>query len=131
MLGRQPFLGLTDPRHFFAWRLTHERECWKILDWGLNSENDSRVTGQPSFLSPSRIFSRVTPGSQGPGQLSMDPRPPHIHSSLIRAWITSQPQDIHELQTKDKKEESRLMNVQTLATSLLLTREETSVIWEL
>ena len=26
-----------------------ERECWKFLDWQLNSENDSRLHGQPSF----------------------------------------------------------------------------------
>ena len=25
-----------------------ERECWKFLDWRLNSENDSRLHGQPS-----------------------------------------------------------------------------------
>merc|ERR1712176_444407 len=29
---------------------TKKRECWKFLDWRLNSENDSRVHGQPSFL---------------------------------------------------------------------------------
>jgi len=28
---------------------TKKRECWKFLDWRLNSENDSRVHGQPSF----------------------------------------------------------------------------------
>ena len=27
---------------------TKKRECWKFLDWRLNSENDSRVHGQPS-----------------------------------------------------------------------------------
>ena len=26
-----------------------ERECWKFLDWRLNSENESRVHGQPSI----------------------------------------------------------------------------------
>ena len=25
-----------------------ERECWKVLDWRLNSDNDSRLHGQPS-----------------------------------------------------------------------------------
>ena len=25
-----------------------ERECWKFLDWRLNSDNDSRLHGQPS-----------------------------------------------------------------------------------
>jgi len=25
-------------------------ECWKFLDWRLNSENDSRIHGQPSFF---------------------------------------------------------------------------------
>ena len=30
---------------------TKKRECWKFLDWRLNSENDSRVHGQPSFPS--------------------------------------------------------------------------------
>jgi hypothetical protein len=28
-----------------------ERECWKFLDWRLNSENDSRLHGQPSIVS--------------------------------------------------------------------------------
>ena len=29
-----------------------EWECWKLLDWRLNSENDSRLHGQPFlFLS--------------------------------------------------------------------------------
>ena len=28
-----------------------KRECWKFLDWRLNSENDSRLHGQP-FFSP-------------------------------------------------------------------------------
>ena len=27
-----------------------ERECWKFLDWRLNSENDSRLHGQPSIV---------------------------------------------------------------------------------
>ena len=26
-----------------------EMECWKFLDWRLNSENDSRLHGQPSW----------------------------------------------------------------------------------
>ena len=26
-----------------------EWECWKLLDWRLNSENDSRLHGQPSM----------------------------------------------------------------------------------
>ena len=30
---------------------TKKRECWKFLDWRMNSENDSRVHGQPSFAS--------------------------------------------------------------------------------
>ena len=30
-------------------RVEKERECWKFLDWRLNSENDSRVHGQPSL----------------------------------------------------------------------------------
>ena len=25
-----------------------ERECWKFLDWRLNSDNDPRLHGQPS-----------------------------------------------------------------------------------
>ena len=29
-----------------------ERECWKFLDWRLNSDNDSRLHGQPSFSRP-------------------------------------------------------------------------------
>ena len=41
---------------------TKKRECWKFLDWRLNSENDSRVHGQPSFAtiqtSMSTILSR-------------------------------------------------------------------------
>ena len=32
---------------------TKKRECWKFLDWRLNSENDSRVHGQPSFANTS------------------------------------------------------------------------------
>ena len=28
---------------------TKQRECWKFLDWWLNSEFDSRVHGQPSL----------------------------------------------------------------------------------
>jgi hypothetical protein len=27
-----------------------ERECWKFLDWQLNSENYSRLHGQPSIF---------------------------------------------------------------------------------
>ena len=49
---------------------TKKRECWKFLDWRLNSENDSRVHGQPSFaiavstqwfmdLSGKNLFSNV------------------------------------------------------------------------
>jgi len=31
---------------------TKQRECWKFLDWWLNSEFDSRVHGQPSHSLP-------------------------------------------------------------------------------
>ena len=34
---------------------TKKRECWKFLDWRLNSENDSRVHGQPSFAFNNRL----------------------------------------------------------------------------
>ena len=36
-----------------------ERECWKFLDWQLNSENDSRLHGQPSHPLPSRPCPRL------------------------------------------------------------------------
>ena len=36
---------------------TKKRECWKFLDSRLNSENDSRVHGQPSFTSHGFSFS--------------------------------------------------------------------------
>ena len=47
---------------------TKKRECWKFLDWRLNSENDSRVHGQPSFLSrcgcvPSGVYHVPSLGS--------------------------------------------------------------------
>ena len=35
---------------------TKKRECWKFLDWRMNSENDSRVHGQPSFASLSFLL---------------------------------------------------------------------------
>ena len=37
-----------------------ERECWKFLDWRLNSDNDSRLHGQPS--SSKMHFIRLMPG---------------------------------------------------------------------
>ena len=38
---------------------TNERECWEFLDWRLASENDSLVSGQPSFLKE-LLFQRLT-----------------------------------------------------------------------
>ena len=32
---------------------------WKFLDWRLNSENDSRVHGQPSWLTMDRVLARI------------------------------------------------------------------------
>jgi hypothetical protein len=40
-------------------RVEKERECWKFLDWRLNSENDSRVHGQPSWLTMDRVLARI------------------------------------------------------------------------
>ena len=37
------------PGSYIPRQESKERECWKFLDWQLNSENDSRLHGQPSF----------------------------------------------------------------------------------
>ena len=47
-----------NPKPISCWFLFHEHffqqlkewECWKLLDWRLNSENDSRLHGQPFLL---------------------------------------------------------------------------------
>ena len=33
-----------------------ERECWKFFDWRLNSENESRINGQPSIVDHFHLF---------------------------------------------------------------------------
>ena len=38
---------------------TKKRECWKFLDWRLNSENDSRVHGQPLGVVCQLLVDRV------------------------------------------------------------------------
>ena len=35
-------------------------EVYTFLDWRLNSENDSRVHGQPSWLTMDRVLARIT-----------------------------------------------------------------------
>ena len=71
-----------------------ERECWKFLDWRLNSENDSRVHGQPSFaiavstqwfmdLSGKNLFSNVKVIWKGRWSIDYHPNPSRLFSFFV------------------------------------------------
>ena len=73
---------------------TKKRECWKFLDWRLNSENDSRVHGQPSFaiavstqwfmdLSGKNLFSNVKVIWKGRWSIDYHPNPSRLFSFFV------------------------------------------------